>query len=494
MPRLIVDDAGQKKAFRVSQGRLSIGSAESAKLRLTAAGVEPEHAVLTVRPEGVQVEASHPVMIGSSSVDSGEVELPFGKILAVGEATITVEADQAEAKPMPAKPAAKAKSVAKQPAAAKASGGKPAAGKSARAGAAKGGAAKRSGARSGGRSGADREGGAGGRRRAGGAAAEKQGLPAWVPFVGVIAAIVLIVFVVSGLGSGSSANNAMVAASTAMGDGNLNLARQNMGGIKVAKLDADQKARYDELMAELNSRETFKSGASDRMAAIREFDEQVRRLVDNQFKTDPVEPHKIRLLWDRMEEWRGKFPMHNDPVWLEDPNWGELKGWMETQDAKYGSVVAKNAPYTLADAEFRAYYFLDGDKKRYHLVMPVLDAAIRGISDEMELELANGLRNRLVEEQRTYAAERLNSARTRYEEGDDLNAAASLITDMRTLTEADLIDRAAGLLVNFTRVRDILIGYQVNKPAIFEEIMQNSTVGSFVRANMADILEEQPAG
>ncbi|QDU66897.1 FHA domain-containing protein [Engelhardtia mirabilis] len=494
MPRLIVDDAGQKKAFRVSKGRLSIGSADSAKLKLTAGGVEPEHAILVVRPEGVQVQVHKPVKIGGQSVDSGEVDLPFGAPLAVGGATITVEADEAPAKSVPAKAVPARAMPAKQagPAAAAPKAG------AARAGAPSAGAAKRGAApsKAGAARGGARAGAAGGgRQRGGDRGAKKQGLPAWVPMVGVVAALALAVWVFSGFGSSSKADNAMTAATSQLDDGNLKTARASLSSINPAKLKPEQKTKYEALMAELEGREAFKDGSEARLRAMREVDEQLKGLVDRQFKTDPAEPEKVRLLWDRIAAWREDWPMYKDPIWLEDPNWAADMAWIAEQEQKFDSVIAKDAPYNLADAEFRAYYFLDSGIKRYNLVMPVIAAAASNTTDSTEREALEALNTLLNEEQVAYAQERFDKARQYFEEGQEVQSAAILVADIRTLTQPQLVDRAATLLLGFPKIRPILEGYERTKPETFSELMLNGKIAAFVRANLSDAGEEaQPEG
>jgi hypothetical protein len=48
MVRLIVEDAGERRAFSVGEGRLTMGSAPEAKLQLSAMGVAGVHAEIEV--------------------------------------------------------------------------------------------------------------------------------------------------------------------------------------------------------------------------------------------------------------------------------------------------------------------------------------------------------------------------------------------------------------------------------------------------------------
>lgn len=488
MPRLIVDDAGQKKAFRVSKGRLSIGSDDSAKLRLTADGVEAQHATLIVRPDGVDVQVAAPVTIDGKTVESGETALAFGATLAVGGATITVEADEVAAKPIPAKPI-----PAKPAGSARSKAG--AAGKPTPATAKGGGARQPARAGRSGEGAGARRSGVGDRRRAGDRGVEKKGLPAWIPFVGVAVALTLGVWFFSGFTSGGKAEANMTAAFEHLANGKLDLAANALDRVDGSELSGAKKTRYEELVDELAGRRAFRAGASARMRAMREVDEQLKGLVDRQFKSEEPEPAKVRLLWDRIADWRESWPMHGEAIWLEDPNWAADMAWIAEMEAKFGDVVAKDAPYDRGDAEFRVMYFVDEPKlKRYNLAVPVVEAAARNATDETDREVLTALLARLREEQRLYAQERFDKARAEFEAGADQQAAAVLVLDVRTLTEPDLIDRAANLLIGFPRIALILGGYRESKPEIFEELMQNATIASFVHTNLPELLEDEPQG
>jgi hypothetical protein len=300
--------------------------------------------------------------------------------------------------------------------------------------------------------------------------------------------IVGLTYFFSGIGTSSRAENALTAAAISLDNGNLDTAREQLARVDRGDLEGDLLRRYDELSGQLEAREQFTGDSEVRSAATRWIDEELRALVDKQFKTLPPEPAKVRLLLDRIAQWRELFPQHNSEAWRLDNNLVADLAWIAEHEQKWADLANRSDRYTLADAEFRAYYFLDKAPKRYHEVMPVVTAALNSSTDEMERELLTSLRDRLLSEQRTYAAEQLAKARQFYEEGNDVQSSRILVTDIRTLTEPDLIDTAADMLLRFERARELLKGYRT-RPVDYEALMRVPKVAAF----MATLTAEETA-
>ncbi len=486
MPKLIVEDAGQKKAFRVTQGRLSVGCGADAKLALKSDGVEEHHAILLVAPEGVRVQVLAPVVIAGRVVEEGEVELPFGAALELGGASIHIAADAAApaavpAKAVAAKPAAPTKGAAASGATKRA--GARTGGKSAPArGKARGKASAKSGAKSGGRS-------ARGRRGAAKAKESSGGLPPAAKFGGIAVALIVAVVAFSKFGTSSAALTAMNSITGHLDAGKLEQARRVIDGIDRADLEGENRARYDSLLAQIEQREAFKAEGAERSAAMRYIDEELRSLITKQFKGDAPETPKVRLLLDLIDGFRVKFPKHASEVWATDSTYAADYAWLNETEAKYSSVTNTKAPYTLADAEYRRYFYLDSEPRRYQLVMPVVQAASSGSSDELERESLATMVTELDAEQSEYADKRLGQARNYYEDGDVARAARVLMTDIQTLTQPALIDRAASVLVGFEQAADVFRGLRQGKPssqAEFERLLEVPRIRDFVRVNLED--------
>ena len=119
-------------------------------------------------------------------------------------------------------------------------------------------------------------------------------------------------------------------------------------------------------------------------------------------------------------------------------------------------------------------------------------------SDEYDVEALNELKTRLSEEQKVYADERLQKARERYEQEDsDIGTAARiLMTDIQTLTDTVLIDRAATVLVGMDRIDEVFRGMRDGSSDVSRAelaLLQDRIprIRDYIRANLND--DEEPA-
>ena len=99
MVRLILEEGGQRRAFKVNQGKLTIGSSESCTLTIASEDVAENHAeleiagdVITLRPrKGVLP----PMMFGQPV--KGERSLTLGSEFTIGDAKFRIEDPDAPA-------------------------------------------------------------------------------------------------------------------------------------------------------------------------------------------------------------------------------------------------------------------------------------------------------------------------------------------------------------------------------------------------------------
>ena len=110
MVRLVLEENGERRAFRLGEGTLSIGSGPDARLRLASAGVAARHAELEARGGQVFLRALPgvvPPTVGGRPV-AGEVLIALGDSVAIGGARIWLEEEaRAAAASAPAVPGAR---------------------------------------------------------------------------------------------------------------------------------------------------------------------------------------------------------------------------------------------------------------------------------------------------------------------------------------------------------------------------------------------------
>jgi hypothetical protein len=100
MAKLIVEEGGKRRRFRLNPGKLTIGSGEEATLRLTSDGVARIHAALIFKDGIVTIEPEAgvaPIKVGGKS-HSAAFKLTVGKSAAIGGARISIEAEEGEVK------------------------------------------------------------------------------------------------------------------------------------------------------------------------------------------------------------------------------------------------------------------------------------------------------------------------------------------------------------------------------------------------------------
>ena len=190
-------------------------------------------------------------------------------------------------------------------------------------------------------------------------------------------------------------------------------------------------------------------------------------------------------LLDYIERFRGKYPKHADPVWMEDPSYAADYQWILDAEAKYGDRASTSEPYTADDIAFREEYFLTNSPKRFNEVLPVVEQAIAAADEGARGDL-EATRDRLLADQRAYADERMAKARDQYKSGQLGPAAGTLITDILTLTDPQLVDRAAEVLVGFAEADAIFRGMRQAQPERYAKLLENDRIRRFVDANLTD--------
>jgi hypothetical protein len=345
MPRLIVDDSGAKRAFRLGTGRLTIGSDPGAKLRLSASGVSAQHAVLRVDASGVFLEAQSEVEFAGQR-RTGTLELPLGATVAIGAAKLTVAADQEEAPPVPAravpaKPAA-ARATAEPRPAPSVPAARPAAAKPAgpAASAAKPASAGRGGR---GRAAAEPEEDSprsGARRRGRSVGAQQGGWPGWVVPAGVllVGGIIAGIFLMKGKNP-AYAGAKLQSAEDLIAEANMDTAREILAEFDRNTLEPELQKKFDELKRILDSALT-EGTATKRNRGIRSAQEDLLNYADRHIKPDAPQKERVRLFLERLAEFRQQYPEQRTAIWLENGEAKSILDQLNALEVKFAGVAS----------------------------------------------------------------------------------------------------------------------------------------------------------
>jgi hypothetical protein len=217
MTRLIVDEGGKRRAFKIQDGRLTVGSGPDAALRLTSGDVADLHLDLEVSGGRVTLRArpgvTAPAVDGRPA--TGPLELAHGASVRVGGATLRVEYEGEAATPQPAaRPAAAPARAPKRPKGVVES------------------------------------------RRARELHSSGRGLPGWATALIVLAVVAVVGFLAARILTRPQADNLGASATiqiarTDITKGQLEAARTRLESIPRDALDDPTRAKYDEAMAAL---------------------------------------------------------------------------------------------------------------------------------------------------------------------------------------------------------------------------------------------------
>jgi len=447
--RLIVEEGGTRRGFKVGDGVLTVGSAEGAGLRLQSSDVADFHAELGVEDGRVTLRPRPGVVapkIGGVPV-TGAVELKHQVPVQIGSAVLMVEYADAPARPQP---------VVRK--------GAP----GARAGA--GGAAPR---RSAGR--VDEKGERGSPRYR----SKKTG--PWVPlaiFAGVVAALALFVVFVGPLLLGE--------ADPIFEPG----VRVNRARTMLAKhLHEDALAELDAIPAGIELEPAFQKqidelrveiGASIERIALADHNMRGNVWLQTQLKNfeskrlaGKGDPPKIRVFLKRCDEFEAEYPQHPDIVWVQ------------RMRERYAGAVDLTQPPTFEDIEFEIEALTWADPRDFKQAFQILDAYVDSAgADDRARALA--LYDKKLAQRDEWFEDKMQQARWEFER-DKLGISLAWLIRIVIFTGDDVMAEAAAQeLVKFPDLVPRLRGYRRQSPEKYELLARQPTIADYVRDNPLD--------
>jgi hypothetical protein len=431
MTKLIVEEGGARRAFRMGKGVLTVGSGAAARLRLASPGVAEVHFELELSEEGVRLRPRPgvaPLSVGGAAT-AGEVALLPGKKVALGAVRLWIEP---EAEPL----------VLPAPAA-------PAPGRPAPAPRGRRAASPRASRREG-------EG-----RRPG-------GVPAWlVPILVVAAAGLLLALwfrgVKEGAGDEGLAKNHMRAARQAVAAGHFQEALAELARIAPTDLSAERAAEVRALEAEVRAAEAEVEQGLANQSGTRYLDTLLKKYEGVHLQGSP-EPARVRLFLKRCRTFRERWPTHPE------------RDWVERQEARFHGFVDLAAPPTWADVRWEVKDLTDGSPRNYVAALGLLDELLARVSGAERTE-AEALRDALVAGRPEYARDRLYQAKFEFERKEDASKAVWwLVHNIAWLGDEALANENARFLVKMPELAGHLLGYREAYPERYAAVLANPIV------------------
>ena len=448
MVRLIVDDAGQRKAFNVGEGRLSVGSGNEAKLKLTSPGVASVHIDIEVHGDKATLHPKPgvlaPHVLGRTV--NGPVVLQHGVPVKIGSATLTVEYEGQAARPAPVAAAPQRGAVV----------------------------ARR-------RAGEDDEEGAEGRSRR----SKSQGVPSWV---WIAAGVPLIAglgwFLIDKTLSKDSRN--VEAASAPAYYGNA-VEQMKLGQFQHAKLQLDRippdaqldptlAANIAKLRAEIDklsatAEEEFKNASAGQAY----FESQLKAFV-SRYMAGKITSPEARVFLKRARYFREHWPSHPE------------LDWVTRQESRFKAAIDLGKPPTYDDVAFEVESLTWASPRNYREAFAVATAFQTNAQGE-DLTKIGALLADLQTKRAAWFKDRMEQARWEYEGKNEGKAIGELLAIVRFSGDASMEDQAADQFLRFGDMRAWLRGYRTNQPEAFEAVSKNRLIADFIRANPLDAKE-----
>ena len=445
MTRLMVEEGGSRRSFKVGDGVLTIGSAEGAALRLKSSNVAELHAELDVRGDRVYLRARPgvvPPQIAGQDI-SGEYELDPGARIEIGAASILVEFTGPGRSSAAAGGGAAAK--AKAPTGVKRGAGKGANSKN----------RHRNAARR-----------AAGRRRDNKASKVSLGI-----FVGV--AVVIFVFVkfiapamFKDTGPSFDPLVRYNRASNALDAGRL---EEALGELDSLAADSEVSPRMAEQMATLRTAIETEIGLRDLAQHNFRGDDVVKELRSYERTHLAGRPERpaVRIYLMRLGAFIEEWPKHSET------------SWARRMESRYAAQVSLDDRTTYEDIEFEVKLLITGNPRRYGEALTVINGFIpRTMAGDGAL--ASELREEVIAERKVWFEDKLQRAKAAYDEDERGQSVAWLVLIIEHSGEPRMAAEAAEFLVRFTDLGDRLRGYRTSHPETFEVLVGHPSIRDYI--------------
>jgi len=452
MARLILEEGGERRAFRFDHGKLTIGSGEGCTLTLKSPDVAEIHCDLEFGGERVILRAragvQAPVVNGSPA--PGETSLGASAVIEIGSATLRLDLNESAA-PAPAPAAAPKAAPAARPKG-------PAVGAKSR-------AEKLASASPAPRSGAPRV------QRA--KRTVSKGMPTWAfGLIGLaVAGVGYLVYGNMDLdsGTGYDPTERIRVASEAFNDANYGGATQSLDLIDeqtLSRMSAELRAKYDELRRRL----AVKAKEGEVLMAHDKGTQWKSTQLDR-FRTDRLHGSKpprerVRVYLKRVREFKERWPTH--------PEMDEVLRY----EARFKEICDLSSPATFTDIAYEVKTMTWAFPRDYKGAFALIEKHI--IANPGDAAHCNELMATMRTEQEEFFIDRKLQVRYEWERDQKGQAIEILVQLIITLEDEDMVQEAANELVAMKGINEWFKGYKEDRLETFTALRQHPTVGAKV--------------
>jgi len=454
MARLILEEGGERRAFRFDQGKLTIGSGEECTLTLKSPDVAEVHCDLEFAGDTVTLHARagvQPPLIDGAPAP-GETVLGASAVIGIGGATLRLDLDESAAPAAASQKAPAAETPSRPVAGAKSrqerlSTAKPAA---------------RSGARV---------------QRA--KRTVSKGVPAWVfalaglGLLGLTAFVIVPNFILPKLfsdeGTGYDPVERIRVATANFNDANMGGATQSLDLIDeetLARMSPELRKKYNELRSRIAEKEK-----ENALSIAHDKGTKWKSTQLDRFRTDRLHGAKpprerVRVYLKRVREFKERWPAH--------PEMDEVLRY----EARFKEICDLSSPATFTDIAYEVKTMTWAFPRDYKGAFALIEKHI--IDNPGDAAHCNELLATMRSEQEEFFIDRKLQVRYEWERDKKGQAVEILIQLILTLGDEDMVQESADELVSMKGIEDWFRGYKEDRPEQFAELRKHPTVAAKV--------------
>jgi hypothetical protein len=424
MTRLVVEEGGKRRAFKVGDGVITIGSGAGATLKLASPKVAEVHAEIVVQGGHVRVRPKPGVLPPTlkGRPQTAEFAVPKGATIVIGDAKLSVDPPDPSATPAPPPSQKREEWQRTSRELYKEKGLKP-----------------------------------------------QHGLLIAAPVVIVIGALLYNNFTKEA----ASPISAMVQINRAADN-----IRNAMYGQALADLDAivdpgsldpAAQARIAELRKTIADRQAENAKDEANAHGSLYWDTQILKFEKDRLE-GKVEVPAVRVFLKRLEVFRSRWPDHPEAATAQ------------RKRDRYADVVDLSKPPTYEDIEYEVELLTWGRKGDYAEGRRILDAWLATAEGEPRAKGLKLLDKKIADEDARFD-EVMKEARHQYEKKQIALAVDWLVVLICNSSEAAKADQAAEQLLLFERLAEILRGYRTSRPETWPELSSNAVIARWIKDN-----------
>lgn len=464
MARLILEEAGTRRAFKIGEGRLTIGSGQGCALRLGSPDVADVHAELEVsggfaflRPRpGVMPPLMHgqPVTHQMPLPDGARFEIGAARFQYLGNDTGPPPAAGAAAPVTAPTPRVekRASAPARGPARAKAGApARPPAGP-ASAGAAPAGEVQRTRPRT----------------------VIKRGIPTWLLLVLIGGGLVIAVFAVRGLVQRAGDSTVVISATLDRAQARFearefDAARSALALIPRERATPDELKRMDSILRQMEDidrgleldREHGREAENYRQTQLVNFQ---RRYMAG----DNPPRERVRVFLKRLQEFRRRWPAYPE------------MDWIDRQERLYSRLASLADPPNYTDIAYEVLTLTWAKPRHYRQAADLVRSFAEGASGS-EREQALALLDELAQGEKEFFDDQMLQAKYHWERKESGKSVGVLISLILYLDDPGHVDQAARELVNLPGFDEFLRGFRRESSERYDQLIQQPRVREAAR-------------